>query len=736
MRLRAVQHLVKRKPIRLARIRDIRAELALLITFSLAVVACSPGPGSTPSGTTAPAISSRAPGTKQNLNALRLPVPATFDLTHVEPGYFASALGNDPVRIFEFVRDQIGYEVYPGVLRGPRGTLLALAGNSLDRAILLGTLLQHAGYQVRYAAGTLRDAEARELVTSMWAERRASALGTLTPSPDATGAAEVFARIDRDYQTIRDQLRQRVKISPSVPSLEALMEEARSHYWVQWNKNGEWIDLDPSFADAVMGRIYAAAPRALEAMPEELFHRVTVRVRIEENGDAARERDVLTYTANAADLSGRDLVLVHVPENWRGPAESVEEALQSAVEMTGKVKPVVLAGESIVVGTAFQQRLHTTGLGGVGVALRGEGTRNEATLATAGWIEIVLTAPGRERETVVREIFDVIGKARRRSGQPLTPEEVRGVTEREENIDLALAVFDMVFTTGRVALEHLPQSPSDGEPEESGDILALLRRTALSFSMVADGLLGRIGKPERAVILFYPDSPRVHVLEIYSGLARARFSLDLRRDQVRAVLMGPHQQDVVGARVLRGVVNGALERAVVEAATSSLREKGLLGPVISTSLVFEKARDERVPIEFIHEAEPRVTEVAADALARLREELGQGDRIVAPRRSVNIGGLPRFAWWKIRTASGDTIAVTDEGLHSAGSEGTKVVGIARVKAVGANTFYTYHLVFVEGTMLYRTGAIFSRSGAFERVRSLLSEGFRFVGRLPPSALDW
>lgn len=736
MRRRAVQGL-RKCILRLAGMRAARAGLVLLIALSLATAACTPG--SAPSGTTVPAISSRAPGTKRNLNALRLPVPVTFDLTHVEPEHFAAALGNDPARIFEFVRDQIGYEVYSGVLRGARGALLALAGNSLDRAILLGTLLRHAGYQVRYAGGTLRDAETRELVTSMWVERRPPDLGAGTPpsSPDATGAAEVFARVERDYQTIRDQIRQKVKIAPSVPSLEALMEEARSHYWLQWKKDGDWIDLDPSFGDSTMGRIYAADPRVLEMLPEELFHRVTVRVRIEENGERAKARDVLTYTATAADLSGRDLVLVHVPENWRGPAESVEEALQSAIEMTGKIKPVVIAGEHLVVGEAFQQRLRTTGLGGIGAVLRGEGSRTEATLATAEWIEFALTAPGRQGETVVREIFDVIGKALRGSGQPLTPEQIRGLTEREQNIDLTLAVFDMVFTTGRVALEHLPKTSSDTGPDESGDVLALLRRTALSFSMMADGLLGRIGNPKRAVVLFYPDSPRIHVLEIYSGPTRARFALDLRRDQERAVVIGSPQRDVVGARVLRGVVNGTFERAVVEAATSSLREKGLLGPVMSTSLVFEKARDERVPITLIQEPDPPVTGIAADAFVRLREDLSQGALVVAPRRSVGIGGVPRFAWWKIQTASGDTIAVTDEGLHSAGSEGTKLVGIVKVKVVvGARTFVHYTVMSQEGTWLYRTGAIFSRSQAFERIRSMLSEGYRFVGRLPPSALDW
>jgi len=60
----------------------------------------------------------------------------------------ATALGNDPNQIFAFVRDRIAFEAYVGSVRGARGTLWSLAGNTLDKASLLSALLQASGFTV------------------------------------------------------------------------------------------------------------------------------------------------------------------------------------------------------------------------------------------------------------------------------------------------------------------------------------------------------------------------------------------------------------------------------------------------------------------------------------------------------------------------------------------------------------------------------------------------------------
>ncbi|MHC4606025.1 MAG: hypothetical protein ACYTAF_03725 [Planctomycetota bacterium] len=72
----------------------------------------------------------------------------------------AAALGYDRDRIFAFVRDEIAYEPYDGVLRGAGGTLFAGSGNSLDQALLLKALLEACGEEARIVTTELSDTSA------------------------------------------------------------------------------------------------------------------------------------------------------------------------------------------------------------------------------------------------------------------------------------------------------------------------------------------------------------------------------------------------------------------------------------------------------------------------------------------------------------------------------------------------------------------------------------------------
>ena len=87
----------------------------------------------------------------------------------------ADALGGDPVRIYEFVRNELDYQVYYGLMKGPEGTLQSGGGNDYDLAALLVSMLRHAGTPTRFVRGFI---EMKYVPAQEWT----GATGTQAPS--------------------------------------------------------------------------------------------------------------------------------------------------------------------------------------------------------------------------------------------------------------------------------------------------------------------------------------------------------------------------------------------------------------------------------------------------------------------------------------------------------------------------------------------------------------------------
>jgi RHS repeat-associated protein len=75
------------------------------------------------------------------------------DLVTPEIQSLADALGNDPAKIYEYVRNYIEYEDYFGCKKGASLTLLEGSGNSFDQSALLVSLLRAAGFSPEYKYG-------------------------------------------------------------------------------------------------------------------------------------------------------------------------------------------------------------------------------------------------------------------------------------------------------------------------------------------------------------------------------------------------------------------------------------------------------------------------------------------------------------------------------------------------------------------------------------------------------
>ncbi len=67
----------------------------------------------------------------------------------------AKDLGYDPIKIFEFVQNEISTELYFGSVKGGQGTLFQRAGSETDQALLLSQLLRASGLNTSYVSGVI-----------------------------------------------------------------------------------------------------------------------------------------------------------------------------------------------------------------------------------------------------------------------------------------------------------------------------------------------------------------------------------------------------------------------------------------------------------------------------------------------------------------------------------------------------------------------------------------------------
>lgn len=126
----------------------------------------------------------------------------------------ATGLENDSLAIYDYVYNHIDYIPSWGLLKNPRETLLAGAGNAFDQAALLSALLEAAGFQTRYVWGDIRVTKAEAM---NW-------VGSNNPST----VGNVFA-------------------SGGIPTWDEGSTLLMTHIWVQVLDGGTWHSLDPSF---------------------------------------------------------------------------------------------------------------------------------------------------------------------------------------------------------------------------------------------------------------------------------------------------------------------------------------------------------------------------------------------------------------------------------------------------------------------------------------------------------
>jgi hypothetical protein len=384
-----------------------------------------------------------------------------------DPDYVVQMVGRDPQRLFEWVRDETAWIPYRGVLRGAVGVLMDRQGNSLDRALLLATLLQRAGHSVRLAHGVLARDQAVALLPKLVAiaapsafsskrrsraavrsgaltdvaldlERTAAAYDLDARAVDATLVAQA-----RSLEALRTDLNSRVaaqtrRLLDTVATvrprgdwparIDAAVDALRDHWWVQWRDTGEWRSVDLLAADdSTRPETPHVQTMDITDIAPDLRQTIDIRVIAERwSGGSLHENRIVDETLSAAEVSGERVVLQFWPGAWPTQIQQDPDGpygvKASALEQD-EWQAVLTAGSRAAVRGVISDRAGEpaaanpfAGLARAAAARELPGSSRTHAL-TAVWIEYELRIPGEAPTLVRRRVFDLLGPAARAEGR-------------------------------------------------------------------------------------------------------------------------------------------------------------------------------------------------------------------------------------------------------------------------------------------------------------------------------
>ncbi len=339
--------------------------------------------------------------------------------------------GLQPTALANWVRDNIAYEPYAGIMKGPRGTLISRRGGAADQALLLASLLERAGLAVEMARGRIPLAALPQTTMPPWPGESAEpteeelaelaadlSISTRMASSHWAAARlarqqfleELWSRTMRDLSVLAETLHAEDVPVPAISVAEAGGENADVEHW--WVRTADG-DLDP-----VLGEPFgqAEATYRLTQLPDQYFHRLTIRMFIQRSeGEPAaanlRESEtVLDATLKTARLFGETLIVGNVPLDIADalaelPSPTPEEVVETLAATT-RFQPQLTTPQGVLSGHPFDlsgQRLQVQrgrieavrdlggGLGGLfAPAPR---SQKPTTRLASHWLEMTLHSP-------------------------------------------------------------------------------------------------------------------------------------------------------------------------------------------------------------------------------------------------------------------------------------------------------------------------------------------------------
>jgi transglutaminase-like putative cysteine protease len=661
------------------RIMKLRPVVVVLATAVIGCGGSSPDGAASGAGTVAASVSGNpaASGVTADTPSVLRDFGARFpaELTNLEA--LAASL-KTPAAAFAFVRNQVAFEPYRGVMKGAQQTLVTRGGNAIDRALLLAALLRAQGVQSSIASGELSQAQAAALIAQI--ARRPAAVELVAASvPTAVKAT-------RADQSPRDQIlkaptsRAAANLKDAEASIQAVSaafdragkrpsprvdaaDSVRTHYWVRANLPGGVTDLDPTLEAATEGSRMTELRQTYDspAVPAAQHQRLSLRVVAEYvEAGSIRSIELVTAEATAADLAGKALRFVVAP------TKLAREQNEFGVQLVlGDAKP---AGATFLVrSTSGPKRTIADMLGG------GDDPADSPTLGRLS-LEVRSHAPGMSDLTYRRVIADRLNDA----GNGIRPD-----MRNDDSIrSLLLQAWDGMLDVGAVhPAELVAIRLKTAEAQQS--MLQRARNETQPFGLDAlapptlsplvAGFLYFSGLGHAQVLNTHGSGSRVYhirprVAFLRNGLAvhdwtqagvsrRFQRSIDLLNAPFG--IAGP-QTDSANLALRLGVADANLERSFSRP-----------GEEFTTIALLRAGESQRVPATIVHPGDDAVVgglDLPSEIISVLRAELRHGRTLILPRSLIALNEVRTYGWWGFDSESGVPLGQMELGAGQAGVE--------------------------------------------------------------------
>ena len=637
-------------------------------------------------------------------------------------------VGSDPIELFEWVRDNTLWIPYQGSLRGAIGVLMDRLGSSLDRALLLGSLLSSAGKEVRLAHAQLSHSQASDLWDKIKKNHDIRVLSQTNQVEFDVARIETIAkRLDLDSKELQqgieqlsrmnlkdeDEAKKRVEKQTELlmeilsqkmelddeSSMQRSIEALGNHWWIQYETEEGWIDLDPALLDHISGEVLTEAEKTvgIEELDEDLFHTLTIRVLVEQWEDnRLNEHVVLEYNLKPSEHFGERIMLQNLSMDWpvdlQPGEENFSERLRDAILEGKEWMPVLEIGNDMIVQRSFTVKgginespnptpeaktgRTTRGLmggmtGGLAGGSRKQEDKKEGFL-TAGWLEYDICSPGQDDRTIRRELFDLLGPVSRASDEKAKPE-----FSESQRLDRGYSLFCIIeilpvhcqvspeFVNRIVSrnfldqLNFLKDELKSNNQEKMKDINI---RIGMAFEAIQSPLYKwALLRPKwnRYTDHVYLDS--VNVANFRTRIA----------ENVQGELLLRRTFDVVNNSISvnpRVKVSPALVRINQGVADTLAEAMAVPGPEphMNVGYLVDLAKNQGIEWQLVKSFQDNSWEkwrLSGDVRKRIEDCLAKGWSVVVPERPLVVEGRARLGWWRIDLRSGETLGVMDTGFH-------------------------------------------------------------------------